>query len=316
MTYGGKEVKLEDVLDILGVADAELVLDARRGARRPRPQGRAARRPARCRTRGATSRQFMRDLSAHLRHLFVVQTLGEVPDSFSVTAEHTDRLGAAGRAHLAGRAPARDRLPGGGDRGGQGRLRAAHPARDGAAQGHPAAGRPLAPGADVPDRAARAAPGWRGADRARSAAGDARRPRRSGSGAARARRAAPTRAAAGGPVAAVAVEPRAEAEAVGPSARRARAAAGALAGGRRGGGRGERHARRGARRGPARRGRGRPAHGRVPGGRRLREEEGGGRTASWCSARCAASPASSLCGRLRAARRRPGAGRRCSTRRS
>jgi DNA polymerase-3 subunit gamma/tau len=36
--------------------------------------------------------QFMRDLSAHLRHLFVVQTLGEVPDSFSVTAEHTDRL--------------------------------------------------------------------------------------------------------------------------------------------------------------------------------------------------------------------------------
>src|SRR5205085_10368411 len=36
--------------------------------------------------------QFMRDLSGHLRHLFVVQTLGEVPDSFSVTAEHTDRL--------------------------------------------------------------------------------------------------------------------------------------------------------------------------------------------------------------------------------
>jgi DNA polymerase-3 subunit gamma/tau len=34
----------------------------------------------------------MRDLSAHLRHLFVVQTLGDVPDSFSVTAEHTDRL--------------------------------------------------------------------------------------------------------------------------------------------------------------------------------------------------------------------------------
>src|SRR5919106_978908 len=36
--------------------------------------------------------QFMRDLAAHLRHLYVVQTLGEVPDSFSVTAEHTDRL--------------------------------------------------------------------------------------------------------------------------------------------------------------------------------------------------------------------------------
>ena len=36
--------------------------------------------------------QFMRDLSAHLRHLFVVQTLGHVPDSFSVAAEQTDRL--------------------------------------------------------------------------------------------------------------------------------------------------------------------------------------------------------------------------------
>jgi DNA polymerase-3 subunit gamma/tau len=40
----------------------------------------------------------MRDLSAHLRHLFVVQTLGHVPDSFSVTADQTDRLAAqAGR---------------------------------------------------------------------------------------------------------------------------------------------------------------------------------------------------------------------------
>jgi DNA polymerase-3 subunit gamma/tau len=36
----------------------------------------------------------MRDLAAHLRHLFVVQTLGEVPDTFAVTAEHTDRLSA------------------------------------------------------------------------------------------------------------------------------------------------------------------------------------------------------------------------------
>jgi DNA polymerase-3 subunit gamma/tau len=34
----------------------------------------------------------MRELAAHLRHLFVVQTLGDVPDSFAVTAEHTDRL--------------------------------------------------------------------------------------------------------------------------------------------------------------------------------------------------------------------------------
>ncbi|KKL07908.1 hypothetical protein LCGC14_2581260, partial [marine sediment metagenome] len=36
--------------------------------------------------------QFMRDLIAHLRHLVVIQTIGEVPDSFSVTADQTDRL--------------------------------------------------------------------------------------------------------------------------------------------------------------------------------------------------------------------------------
>jgi DNA polymerase-3 subunit gamma/tau len=36
----------------------------------------------------------MRDLAAHLRHLFVVQTLGDVPESFAVTSEHTDRLAA------------------------------------------------------------------------------------------------------------------------------------------------------------------------------------------------------------------------------
>jgi DNA polymerase III gamma/tau subunit len=36
----------------------------------------------------------MRDLAAHLRHLFVVQTLGQVPESFAVTSEHTDRLSA------------------------------------------------------------------------------------------------------------------------------------------------------------------------------------------------------------------------------
>src|SRR5437764_505163 len=38
--------------------------------------------------------QFIRALAAHLRHLFVVQTLGEVPDSFAVTAEQSDRVAA------------------------------------------------------------------------------------------------------------------------------------------------------------------------------------------------------------------------------
>ena len=91
VTYGGSEVRLEDVLDILGVADAELVLDSTDAlvARDPRAALLAVQRLS---DSGRDYTQFMRDLSAHLRHLFVIQTLGEVPDSFSVTAEHTDRL--------------------------------------------------------------------------------------------------------------------------------------------------------------------------------------------------------------------------------
>jgi DNA polymerase-3 subunit gamma/tau len=92
VTYGGREVKLEDVLDILGVADADLVLDTAdaMAAHDPRLALLAVQRLS---DSGRDFTQFMRDLSSHLRHLFVIQTLGEVPDSFSVTAEHTDRLG-------------------------------------------------------------------------------------------------------------------------------------------------------------------------------------------------------------------------------
>jgi DNA polymerase III subunit gamma/tau len=91
VTYGGKHVKLEDVRDILGVADAELVLDAAESLADRDPRA-ALLTVQRLSDSGRDFTQFMRDLSAHLRHLFVVQTLGEVPDSFSVTAEHTDRL--------------------------------------------------------------------------------------------------------------------------------------------------------------------------------------------------------------------------------
>jgi DNA polymerase-3 subunit gamma/tau len=91
VTYGGTEVKLEDVLDILGVADAELVLDTAE-ALADHSAREALLAVQRLSDSGRDFTQFMRDLSAHLRHLFVVQTLGEVPESFSVTAEHTDRL--------------------------------------------------------------------------------------------------------------------------------------------------------------------------------------------------------------------------------
>ncbi|MEA2418160.1 MAG: polymerase subunit gamma/tau [Thermoleophilaceae bacterium] len=91
VTYGGTKVELDDVRDILGVADAELVLDVSDALADGDPRA-ALLAVQRLSDSGRDFTQFMRDLSAHLRHLFVVQTLGEVPDSFSVTAEHTDRL--------------------------------------------------------------------------------------------------------------------------------------------------------------------------------------------------------------------------------
>src|SRR5215217_4072208 len=91
VTYGGREVKLEDVLDILGVAYAEMVLETTESLAERDPKA-ALLSVQRLSDSGRDFTQFMRDLTAHLRHLFVIQTLGEVPDSFSVTAEHTDRL--------------------------------------------------------------------------------------------------------------------------------------------------------------------------------------------------------------------------------
>src|SRR3954471_22491385 len=91
VTYGGHEVKLDDVLDVLGVADAELILETAESLVEHDPKA-ALLAVERLSGSGRDLTQFMRDLAAHLRHLFVVQTLGEVPDSFAVTAEHTDRL--------------------------------------------------------------------------------------------------------------------------------------------------------------------------------------------------------------------------------
>src|SRR5215211_7257377 len=93
VTYGGRKVELDNVLEILGVADAELVLDTADALVERDPKAALAC-VQRLSASGRDVTQFMRDLSAHLRHLFVVQTLGEVPDSFSVTAAHPDRVAA------------------------------------------------------------------------------------------------------------------------------------------------------------------------------------------------------------------------------
>src|SRR5215211_4517937 len=91
VAYGGKQVATEDVLAVLGVAEAELVLATADGI--AAEDGRAALEVSeRVARSGRDITQFGRDVLAHLRQLLVIRTAGEVPDSFSVTAADPERL--------------------------------------------------------------------------------------------------------------------------------------------------------------------------------------------------------------------------------
>jgi len=91
VTYGGSDIALEDVLETLGAASPELILEATEALVDSDPRA-ALTAVSRLADSGRDYQQFMRDLAGHLRHLFVLQTMGSVPDSFAVTAEHSDRL--------------------------------------------------------------------------------------------------------------------------------------------------------------------------------------------------------------------------------
>ena len=91
VTYAGSEIATEDVLAVLGVADADLLfaaLDAI-AASDPRAALLAA---ARLTETGRDALGFVRDLEAHARDLMVVQTLGEVPAELAITPERDARL--------------------------------------------------------------------------------------------------------------------------------------------------------------------------------------------------------------------------------
>jgi DNA polymerase III subunit gamma/tau len=91
VTYGGKQVSFEDVLDVLNVADADLIFRTTDALIAHDPRA-ALECVEELISTGRDPRQFMDDLTAHLRQLVVVQAVGKVPDSFSVTADQTDRL--------------------------------------------------------------------------------------------------------------------------------------------------------------------------------------------------------------------------------
>jgi len=97
VAYGGERVELDAVLELFGAADAELLFeavdaviaeDSRAALLGIEKMARSGRDPA----------QFARDLLAHLRHLLVTQTVGEVPNTFVVTATDAERLAAQAAA--------------------------------------------------------------------------------------------------------------------------------------------------------------------------------------------------------------------------
>jgi DNA polymerase III subunit gamma/tau len=94
--FGGNKgavVKLDDVLELLGAADAELLFEAVDAVIASDPKGALLGVEKMARS-GRDPAQFARDLLAHLRHLLVTQTVGEVPNTFVVTATDSDRLAA------------------------------------------------------------------------------------------------------------------------------------------------------------------------------------------------------------------------------
>jgi DNA polymerase III subunit gamma/tau len=91
VAYGGKTVRTDDVLAVLGVAEAELILGAADAIAAGDGRGalEASERLARS---GRDPAQFGRDLLAHLRQLLVIRTAEDVVDAFTVTAADPERL--------------------------------------------------------------------------------------------------------------------------------------------------------------------------------------------------------------------------------
>src|SRR5688572_14598402 len=97
VTYAGASLALEDVLAVLGVADADLLFEALDAVASHDPR-RALLAAAKLSESGRDASAFIRDLEAHARDLLVVGTLGEVPAEVAMTPDRDARLTEQARA--------------------------------------------------------------------------------------------------------------------------------------------------------------------------------------------------------------------------
>ena len=97
VAYSGKTIALDDVLELLGAADADLLFGVIDAVVDGDPKGVLDS----VETMAASGRdptRFARDLLGHLRVLLVTQTTGEIPEAFAVTAADGARLSAQAQA--------------------------------------------------------------------------------------------------------------------------------------------------------------------------------------------------------------------------
>src|SRR5215211_4230237 len=91
VAFGGESVTTDEVVTVLGAADADLLFDTTDALASGDAKAalEAVERLARS---GRDPGQFARDLIAHLRQLLVARATGQVPESFTVTVAQPERL--------------------------------------------------------------------------------------------------------------------------------------------------------------------------------------------------------------------------------
>jgi DNA polymerase III subunit gamma/tau len=91
VAFGGDSVTTDEVVELLGAADAELLFDTTDALATGDAKA-ALESVERLSRSGRDPGQFARDLIAHLRQLLVARATGQVPESFTVTVAQPERL--------------------------------------------------------------------------------------------------------------------------------------------------------------------------------------------------------------------------------